>query len=156
MHPIIDVFFAGGGFALGDFVGVVNGDVVNPAAVDIQRVAQVFHSHSGTFNMPPRETDPPRAVPLHLALFIRRGELPQRKIRRVAFFVAHFHPRAALQAANAGMADKRVIAGKFGSIVINTVTGAVSIAFFFQFFYQRNHLFYMLGGTANNRRPRAV
>ena len=38
MHPEIKKLFAGGGFRLGDFIGMMHIDVIRAAAMDIQLI----------------------------------------------------------------------------------------------------------------------
>ena len=54
--------------ALSDFIGVMDIDMVDSAAVDVQLPAQEFEAHRRTFQMPAGKTDTPRRVPFHLAL----------------------------------------------------------------------------------------
>jgi len=58
MHPHIRERHVVRRFGLGDFVVVVNRNVVNAAGVNIKRLAEVFSGHSGTLNMPAGETKP--------------------------------------------------------------------------------------------------
>ena len=95
MHPEIGQVRAKAGLGLGDLVGVVDGDMVFAAAVDIEEIAEIFRRHGRAFDMPAGETLSPRAVPFHLALFVRRAEFPQGKVGGVAFFT-HIDPNTAV------------------------------------------------------------
>ena len=77
MQPEPAERFAGGRFALGDFIFMVREDQVHAAGVDIQRLTQVFHAQRRAFDMPARPARPPRAIPGRL-IFLRR--LPQREV----------------------------------------------------------------------------
>ncbi len=77
-----------GAFALSDLALVVREDVVNAAAVNVKGGAQVLACHGRALDMPAGEAHPPRAIPAQDVL--RFGPLPQGKVFRVAFLVAHF------------------------------------------------------------------
>ena len=89
---------AEGAFRLGYLVGVVHLNVVDPAAMNVQALAQMLHRHGRALDVPARKTHPPRAGPLHLALLIGGRKLPQRKVGGVAFAFGHFHASAGLEA----------------------------------------------------------
>src|SRR2546426_6432867 len=79
---------------LGDFVRVVREDEVLAAAVDVESLAQMFHGHGRTFDVPRRASGPPRTRP---RWFTGLGGLPQRKVHRVALALIHFDTSACLQ-----------------------------------------------------------
>ena len=81
MHPEVGEPRADARLGLRDLVGVMDGDVVLAAAVDVEEVAQVFLRHRRALDVPAGKAPSPRAVPLHLALLARRRELPQREVR---------------------------------------------------------------------------
>jgi len=70
MQPIIEEGLAGSGFALGNLVRMMDIDMVNAAAVNIELTAEIFQTDSRTFDMPARKTDAPRRWPFHLTLRI--------------------------------------------------------------------------------------
>jgi len=83
------------GFALGHFALVVGEDVLQAAAVDVERLAQVFGGHGRAFDVPAGEAHAPRAVPAQDVL--RFGFLPQSEVGRVALLLAHGHAGALFQ-----------------------------------------------------------
>ena len=89
--------FPGGCLALGDLVCVVREDQVDPAGVDVERLAQVPHAHGGAFDVPPGPAGPDGSVPARLACF---RALPDGEVADVVLGVlvrldplAHPHPR---------------------------------------------------------------
>ncbi len=58
---------------------------VDPAGVNIQCLAEIFHGHRRALNMPARTSWPDRCLPELLPRFRR---FPQRKIPRALFFIA--------------------------------------------------------------------
>ncbi len=72
---------AEGAARLGDLVFVVREDQVQPAAVDVEDLAQIAVAHGRAFDVPAGAAAAPGTVPARL---LRRGELPQHEIRRVA------------------------------------------------------------------------
>ena len=86
MHPEIGEARADPRLGLRDLVGMVDGDVVLAAAVDVEEVAQVFLRHRRALDVPAREALAPGAVPFHLPLLARRREFPEREVGRVALF----------------------------------------------------------------------
>ena len=130
---------------MGDFIGMVDIDMVGAAAVDIELIAQKFHAHGRTFDMPARKPDPPGRVPLHLAPHIFGRKLPQGKIGGIAFFRVFLHPRAFLQGLDILMGKLGVV-GKLRGVEINPVTGLVGVSFFFQSSDQCNLIVDRIGG----------
>ena len=54
------LFFAKTSFALGNLVGVMDRDVIDSACVDVDVLAEVFHAHGRTFDVPARIAPSPR------------------------------------------------------------------------------------------------
>ena len=65
--------------------------MVDPAAVNVQPLAQVLDRHRRALQVPPRKAHAPRTVPLHQALLVFGRELPEREVRGVALLVRHLH-----------------------------------------------------------------
>src|ERR1700689_970995 len=64
MQPVFDEGLAGmRAFALRDLVLVMRKDQVEPAAMDVEALAQEFSAHGRAFDMPARPSPAPRAVP---------------------------------------------------------------------------------------------
>lgn len=54
MEPVVSQFLAEGAESLGDFVGVVDGDVVDAAGVEVDGFAELGVDDGGTFEVPAR------------------------------------------------------------------------------------------------------
>lgn len=89
VHPHVGKGCSVRGLRLRDLVRVVNGDVINAAAVDVERLPEEIASHRGTFDVPPGEPTTPRCIPLHLALHPGRGDLPKCEVVRGTLFEIH-------------------------------------------------------------------
>ena len=82
---------------LRDLIGVMHRNVILAAAVNVKVGAKIFFRHCRAFNMPTREADAPRAVPLHLALRVPTGrgraKFPEGKVGDGALFAqVNAHP----------------------------------------------------------------
>src|SRR5206468_9064718 len=84
MQPVAYERLAGCAFALRDFVFMVWKCQVDPASMDIQSLAEIFHGHRGTLDVPSGTPAADRGLPEVLSRFRR---FPQRKIPRALFFV---------------------------------------------------------------------
>src|SRR5436305_8746044 len=90
MQPVVNEPLAGNGFALRDLVRVAHRDVVDPTAVDVERLAEILHAHSTALDVPTGISGAPGAVPLHqMPRFVQE---PERKIVRVLLFTEHLDP----------------------------------------------------------------
>jgi len=85
VEPVLREGFARGALGLGDLVFVVRKDQVLPAPVDIKGLAEEVGAHDGAFNVPPRPSLPPGAVPPGLPFLAR---LPEGEIEGVLLFLA--------------------------------------------------------------------
>src|SRR5258708_7251861 len=82
MHPKFYKFLACRCFCLGNFIGMMNRNMIYAASMDIDRVytidpepaewvktiKQSFQTHRAAFNMPPGKPNAPGTIPLHLTL----------------------------------------------------------------------------------------
>jgi hypothetical protein len=116
---------------------MMNSDVINAAAVDVERLTEQVFRHRRTLDVPARETAAPRGIPFHLADGIGRRKFPECKIRWVFFLAIELDAYAGLFIADS-LAGKLAVAVEFGGIKINTVANAIGVAFVFQFFYERD------------------
>src|SRR5664280_3817005 len=55
----------GRSFALGDLVFVVRKDQIFAAAMNVERLTEMFHAHDATFDVPPGSAFAPRRRPLN-------------------------------------------------------------------------------------------
>ena len=78
----------GRSLALRDLVLVMGEDEIHAPAVDIERVPKELHRHRGAFDVPPRSSRTPRAVPKRLPRFCR---FPECKIQRIFFPFVRFN-----------------------------------------------------------------
>ena len=81
---------------LRDLVGMVDLAVVDPAGVDVERLAEQRRAHHAAFDVPAGCAAAPRRIPFHLAGFARRSSAPDREVGRVAFAVDALDPALAL------------------------------------------------------------
>ena len=65
VHPIFHGFVSVGSRTLGNLTFVVGKLQVQPAAMDIETVAQILLAHARTFQVPTRKTVTPRRRPAH-------------------------------------------------------------------------------------------
>src|SRR5438093_806204 len=78
MHPETHERSARDRFTLGDLVFVMRKNVVDAAAVDVQRLTELLHRHRRTFEMPARPTGAERSFPSRFPFILRR--FPQNKV----------------------------------------------------------------------------
>src|SRR5689334_6893935 len=74
-------------FALRNLVLVVREDVIHGPRVDVEMLAEVFHAHRRTLDVPARSPLPPSRRPGRLA---RLRRLPEREVADVLLFVLVF------------------------------------------------------------------
>src|SRR5262245_27465203 len=71
--------------ALGDLIFVVRKDVIDTAAMDVQRGAEIFHRHGGALNVPTRTPFTERRFPAGFLGVLRR--FPEDEISRLLLLV---------------------------------------------------------------------
>ena len=141
VQPVANERFSSRRLALGNFVFVMRKGQVDAAGVNVQRLAQIFHGHRGTFNVPAGAAGAERRFPEMLS---RLGGLPQRKIPRAFFFVAIVvHPRAVLNSAHIDFREFSV-AGKFRDAVIDRAFAGIREGFLLQPLDQFHHIVDMI------------
>lgn len=149
VHPVMDERLARRALALGDLVFVVREDEILAAAVDIQRLAEVFHAHRRAFDMPARTAHPPRRFPRRLARLLR---FPDGEIHRMALVRVNVDARAALQILKV-LAAELAVAGERLRIVVNVaVVAGIGQALVDQLLNQRDDIRDMLGRARIDRR----
>src|SRR5580704_13782100 len=98
VHPVVDELLASGAFALGDLVFVMRKRQIDAAGVNVDGLAEKFHGHRGTFDVPAWSSGTDGCLPKMLAGL---GRFPQREIARALFFVAVVvHARSGLNPAH--------------------------------------------------------
>src|SRR3989344_3990272 len=86
VNPKLRKWFACGGFRLGDFIFMMNRNMINTSRMNIDRFAKVFHRHGRTLDVPPGKAFSPRRVPVHSVISKSAYSLePQRKISGMFF-----------------------------------------------------------------------
>ena len=105
MHPVFGQRLAVAAFALRDFVFVMRKDQVEPAAVNVERLAQDPAAHGRALDVPARPAFAPGAVPGGLA---RLGAFPQGEVGGRALAFGHLAPFA-LHAVHVAIAELAVL-----------------------------------------------
>ena len=123
MHPVSCKRAAVCAFALRNLIFVVRKNKIFTAAVDIDRVPEIFSVHGRAFNMPAGSSLPPRGI--RLAGFC---SFPKRKIKRIFFHFADRDPCAAFQIFNRLMRKFSVFL-ELQCSEINVSPSLISIAF---------------------------
>ena len=89
-------FFRESAGSLGDFVCVVDGDVVDSASVDVDWLAELFVDDGGTFEMPTWVAWTTEEIPAHGVGFAGFDEFPDSKVGTISFFRRKINTRAGL------------------------------------------------------------
>ena len=119
---------------------------VDAAAVNVQRVAQIFERHGRALDVPAGTSRPDRRLPEMLAGF---GSFPQGEVARVVLVVAvHIHARAGLHPRHVNF-GKFAVGWKFRDLVIRRAFARVGQPLFGESLDQLHHVVDMLGGAGN-------
>jgi len=147
MHPVVREGLSRGRLGLGALVLVVREDEVGPAAVNVERQAEVFLRHARALDVPARAPLAPRRLPRGLAGL--RG-LPQREVERVVLAVLD---ALGAQVAVAGLhlvdvaARERAVARERAHAEVNVaVLGGVRVAAVDEVLHERDHRVDLLRG----------
>src|SRR5258708_3095831 len=73
-----------GSLALGNFISMMNWDMIDPTSVNVELLAQVEHRHRAAFDVPTGKSTSPGRVPFHLTP-CRSGELPECEVSLMEF-----------------------------------------------------------------------
>ena len=130
---------------MGDFVGVVHGDMVDTAGVDIKGFAKGFVGDSRTFDMPAGVAGATKVVPAHSVVFTRLNELPEGKIGKIAFFRVEINACAGAKMVEVE-ASEVGIGGKLGGIKVDAIAGLISVALLGETIDEGEILFDIVGG----------
>ena len=118
MQPIAHEFLAGHTFALRDLRFMMRENVVHPAAVNVDLIAEQRGGHCATFDVPARAAATPRTFPADVAIFFI-PRFPKREIANVLFVVfVVLYAAGRLQLREIEMRELPVI-GKFVDPKIN-------------------------------------
>ena len=102
-------------------------DVIDPAAVNIERLAQVFLRHGRAFDVPAGIADTPGAVPAQNVL--RLGDFPQREVFRVALVFAHIFARPGFLLLEAAVGQLAIVRPASHVKIDVAVVGNVGVPF---------------------------
>ena len=158
VHPVMGENVPGRTFGLRDFVGVVDGNMVNAAAMDVKSFAQIFHRHRRAFNVPARITHAPRRIPLHDVVGLVAE--PQHKIGGASLAGVNVYVVAcAFNLGGKVKAGQFAVVGVAGRVKIQSFGRQVREAFFFQFGVKGDHFLNVVGGAGQkigrpNAKPR--
>ena len=87
---------------LGNFIGMMDLAMVDPAGVDIEFLAEIFDAHLRTFEMPARRALAPGTVPFHLPGLADGRLAPDCEILWVAFAFDRVDPSLDILALRTG------------------------------------------------------
>src|SRR3989344_698442 len=99
-------------------------NMIDATGVDIDRLAQVLHSHGTTLNVPAGEPESPWTLPFHLALTLFNRELPKSEVRRIALLAIEFDTSPGLHAIDIKPGQVS-IAVELRSVKVDTVGSGV-------------------------------
>ena len=150
MHPEIREARADARLGLRDLVGVMDGDVILAAAVDVEVVAEVFLRHRRALDVPAGKSHAPWTRPFHLALLAGRGEFPQGEIGGV-FLLSEVDALAAFET-GAIQSRQVAIAGLPAGVEIHAVRRAVGVAVLLDVGDELDLLADVVGRAAENGR----
>ena len=125
MDPVVDVLVSKGPFALGYLVLVVGENVVHPAGMNVEPLAQIFGCHGGAFYVPTGKSLAPGTIPLHVPA--RFGALPQSEVPGVPLQRVGLYPHP-FQQISADVAGQLTVVGKSANVEVDVASGQVSIA----------------------------
>ena len=146
VQPGVDELMAGGRLALGDFVVVVREDIVHPAGVQVEGLAQILHAHGRALDVPARPAAAPRGVPPHVAILLIPG-LPQGEVGHVVLLVFVLgHPGARLHARFVQAGQAAVGREGIDPVVDRLVLGLIGMTLGHQGLNQGDHLRDVVGG----------
>ena len=123
---------------LGDLVLVVREDQIEPAAVDVEYVAQQLARHRRALDVPAGAAGRPDAGGRWPRRFARHRRLPQYEVVDVALVGFDLHPRARFHLAKRSPRKPAIIRHR-GHVEQHMVIGDVSVAAFQQRLAQRYH-----------------
>ena len=150
MHPEVRQPRSHARLGLRDLVGVMHGNVIFAAAMDVEVVAQILLRHRRALDVPTGEADAPRARPFHLALLAGRGEFPQREVGGAFLFAdvdafAGFETRA--------VESRQIsVAGLLAGVEIDAIRGAIREPVLLDIGNEIDLLGDVIGGAAEHRR----
>ena len=127
MKPEMSERFFKGAEGLGDFVGVVDGDVVDAAGVNVDRFAEEGVNNCGTFEVPTWVAWATEEIPAHGVGFAGFDELPDGKVGGVFFGGGKLDTGTGLEVFKVE-ASKIWVCRETRSVKIETVFGFVSVA----------------------------
>ena len=129
VEPEIGEFFAESGLGLGDFVGMVDWDVVDAAGVDVDGFTELGVDDGGTFEVPTWVAWAAEKIPAHGVVFAVFDEFPNCKVRGVFLFGAEINAGAGFETFKVEVGEVG-IGREFRGVEIDAVGGFVGETFF--------------------------
>src|SRR6266404_6516820 len=129
MQPVVHELFSGHAFALRDLRFVVRKNVVHPAAMDVDLIAQNRSRHRAALDMPAWTARAPWRIPFYVAIvFVPR--LPECEIADVFLVIlVVFDPAGGLQFVEIEMRELSVVRKLIDPIINRFVVGLISETF---------------------------
>ncbi len=137
-----------GAAALRDLVFVVRKLQIQPAAVNVEALAQQVQRHGGTLDMPAGPAIAPRRFPAGL---VAARRFPQHKIHRIVFVVCHLDPLAGAHVFQLAT-RQRAVFGIGIDVEQHMPLCRVGMALFDQHLNHRDHLGDIFGRARLERR----
>ncbi len=151
MEPVVNPLPARRRLGLRDLVGVMNGNVVHPAAVNVKMLTQIVHTHGAALDVPARIAASPGGIPDHgLALEFAPGE-PEDEVPGVLLVRIRFHP-GLLILLTLQQRELPVI-GKLCGVEVDVSAGVVGVTGILDPLDQIDHLLNVRGRTAHHGGP---
>ena len=133
MKPEIGKLFFEGAVSLGDFVSVVDGNMVDATGMNVDWFAEEGVDDGGTFKMPAGIAGATEKIPTHGVVFAFANKFPDCKVGRVFLFAGEFDASAGFQIFEVEMGEVG-IPREFRRVKVNSVGSLVSVAVFDEFF----------------------
>ena len=141
MQPVINESVTCAAFRLRNFIFMVWENKIAAAAVEIKCITEIFSTHRGAFDVPPRTAFAPWAVPRR---FIGFGRFPQGKVSRIAFFVIDGHTRARQHVFHIAT-GKFPVRRKCRDVIVHIAVQRIGVSFRNQSFDHANNVIHVLG-----------
>ena len=155
VQPVIGPTMAVAALGLSDLVRMMDRHMVDPAAVDIETLAQIFRRHGGALDVPARKAGSPGGVPLHDLIGIFRLREPKREIRLMSLSLIGLHPIRRLLFIEPKLGEIRV-ARESRHLEVDITATLIGEARLNQSGDKIDHLLNMLGRPADRMRTQNV
>src|ERR1700680_459905 len=127
VHPVAHEGLPRRALALRNFVFMMRKREIDPAGVNVQRLAEILHRHRGAFDVPARAAFADRRLPEMLS---RLWSFPESKVASALFLVAvHIDTRAVLNSRDVNI-RKPAVVRKFRDAVVNRAFARIGVRLF--------------------------